>query len=200
MFFRRWRRRPHHDRSRNGSGLTGHHQSPDGVVHPYSGLIDSITFDPITRSAVVVASDPVRCWSFLRTVWPARPRLCSRSKQPWIPTYATFRSALTVSALLSMDRQVVKLNLTSGEQTSIPVDGQANSAVELNDGRIAIGTDNGSVHIVDPKNDQSQTVSDSHRSTNSRSRRQPERPRSPSDLADGDQPRRRQTRRRSPRR
>ncbi len=62
-------------------------------------------------------------------------------------------------ALLSMDRQVVKLNLTSGEQTSIPVDGQANSAVELNDGRIAIGTDNGSVHIVDPKNDQSQTVS-----------------------------------------
>ena len=50
MFFRRWRRRPHHDRSRNGSGLTGHHQyPPDGVVHPYSGLIDSITFDPITR-------------------------------------------------------------------------------------------------------------------------------------------------------
>ena len=95
----------------------------------------------------------------------------------------------------------MKLNLTSGEQTSIPVDGQANSAVELNDGRIAIGTDNGSVHIVDPKNDQSQTVSgfasvDELAVTGDNLSALG----SPSDLADGDQPRRRQTRRRSPRR
>ncbi|MFD9680602.1 YncE family protein [Rhodococcus sp. NPDC059969] len=133
--------------------------TPDGVVHPYSGLIDSITFDPITRSAVLVADNP-------RSVLVVPADGLSGADPASTGRPITLNSdvrdvsiAADGNALLSMDRQVVKLKLTSGEQTSIPVDGQTNSAVELTDGRIAIGTDNGSVHIVDPKTDQSQKVS-----------------------------------------
>ncbi|GAA3186274.1 hypothetical protein GCM10020255_083170 [Rhodococcus baikonurensis] len=71
--------------------------TPDGVVHPYSGLIDSITFDPVTRSAVVVANDPrsVLVVPSDGLAAPTPPRQVVR--QPWIPTYATCRSALTVA-------------------------------------------------------------------------------------------------------
>ncbi|RZL67078.1 MAG: hypothetical protein EOP29_28225, partial [Rhodococcus sp. (in: high G+C Gram-positive bacteria)] len=93
--------------------------TPDGVVHPYSGLIDSITFDPITRSAVLVANDPrsvlVVPSDSLAGADPAsagRPiALDSDVRDVSIGSDG--------SALLAMDRQVVKLNLTSGEQTSI---------------------------------------------------------------------------------
>ncbi|KJF23028.1 hypothetical protein C7T36_23745 [Rhodococcus sp. AD45-ID] len=133
--------------------------SLDGVVHPYSGRIDSITFDPVTRNVLLVSQDPpaVRIVA-ADEVESAGPAAAGRN----ISIDGNIRDVSIASdgnALLSMDNQVVKLNLTSGEQTSFASPDPANSAVELPDGRIAIGTERGTVHVVDPSSDKSQTIS-----------------------------------------
>lgn len=131
----------------------------DGTVRPFFGLIDSITFDPFTRNVLVVTDD-----SRSVTVIPsdslgsAGPIAGVRD----IPVNGDIEDVSIASdgtALLSMDRQVVTLNLATGEQSSAAVDGHAHSAVELSDGRIAVGTDSGAVHILDPNSDRTQTVS-----------------------------------------
>lgn len=92
--------------------------SLDGVVHPYSGRIDSITFDPVTRNVLLVSQDPpaVRIVA-ADEVESAGPAAAGRD----ISIDGNIRDVSIASdgnALLSMDNQVVKLNLTSGEQTS----------------------------------------------------------------------------------
>ena len=98
MFFRRWRRRPHHDRSRNGSGLTGHHQYPGRRGSPVfrSDRFHHIRPDHAQRCSGC-QRPPFGAGRSLRTVWPAPTPPLQVVQQPWIPTYATFRSALTVA-------------------------------------------------------------------------------------------------------
>ncbi|NMM89149.1 hypothetical protein B2J88_33210 [Rhodococcus sp. SRB_17] len=133
--------------------------SLDGVVRPYTGRIDSITFDPVTRNTLVVTQDP----RSVRIVPAGSLELADTAVAGReISLDGDVRDVSIASdgkALLSMDGQVVTLNLNTGEQSVTPSPGVANSAVELADGRIAIGTDNGSIHIVDPKTGQTQTIS-----------------------------------------
>jgi DNA-binding beta-propeller fold protein YncE len=133
--------------------------SLDGVVHPYSGRIDSITFDPVTRNVLLVSQEsPTVRIVAADNVESSSAAMTGRD----VSIDGNIRDVSIASdgnALLSMDNQVVKLNLTSGEQTTFPSLDPANSAVELADGRIAIGTERGTVHVVDPSSDTSQTIS-----------------------------------------
>lgn len=131
--------------------------SPAGVVHPYPGQIASVSVDPATGSAVVVSQNPQR----IVVVAPADLRADSAPTGREITVDGDVHGVsigAPGTALLALDRRVVELALDSGEQTSIAVDGRANTAAELPDGRIAIGTDDGSIHVVDSAGNQSETV------------------------------------------
>lgn len=133
--------------------------SLDGVVRPYSGQIDSITFDPVTRNAVLVSHNPTTVRIVSADTLGSPDATVTGRDVALDGNIRDVSLAPDGNVLLSMDNQVVKLNLESAEHTSIPSPAPANSAVELADGRIAIGTDDGSVHVVDTESDQSQTIS-----------------------------------------
>lgn len=133
--------------------------SLDGVVRPYAGRINSVTFDPITRTALVVSEDPRTALIVPVTSLESNDPAVSGKEITLDGDIRDVSLASEGTMLLSTGTQVVKLDLKSGEQTSFASPDAANSAVELADGRIAIGTDKGSVHIVDPDSDQSQTIS-----------------------------------------
>ncbi|MGC0364199.1 DNA-binding beta-propeller fold protein YncE [Rhodococcus sp. 27YEA15] len=134
-------------------------RAPDGTVHPLTGRVDSITFDPITRTAVIVEEN-----SRTLTLVPADalssadPAAAGRQ----IPLDGDVRGVTITAdgtALLAMDQQVVRLDTATGEQNPLSVDGRANSVVELPDGRLAVGTDAGKIEIIDPGSDQTHTIS-----------------------------------------
>ncbi|MEV0946785.1 hypothetical protein [Rhodococcus sp. NPDC049939] len=126
---------------------------PDGIVHPVDQPIDSITFDPETQTAVVLENAENRILLLRGDDLTAPARTIDLDG-----AVAQVSSAAGGVALLAMNKQVGRLNLSTGELSFVPADGDVRSVAQLPDGRIAMGLGNGEIHIEDTVTGESQVI------------------------------------------
>ncbi|QNG18729.1 hypothetical protein G4H71_21985 [Rhodococcus triatomae] len=125
--------------------------TPAGSLYIVGRMIDSTTFDPVTRSVVVV-TDERRTVLLLPTDdldAPAREITLDDA-------VASASDAGDGTMLLAMNGQVARLDVATGRVDAVPVDGQVLAAAQLSDGRVAAGLDNGEIHILDQESDSPQ--------------------------------------------
>ncbi|WP_430332440.1 hypothetical protein [Rhodococcus sp. ACT016] len=126
--------------------------TPAGTVQNLGHQIDALAFDPASKTTAILVDDGTRL--LLQGEGGGAPRdvvLDGRAAQ------------LTVApdgrVLLPMDGRVQIVDTTSGEKSSITVDGDARSAVYLPDGKLAVGLASGRIQVVDPAGAVSATIS-----------------------------------------
>lgn len=128
--------------------------TPAGVVHPIPRPIDSTTFDPDTRSVVVLADGGTRVLLLSGADLTAPARQVSLDKAA---------NQVTIVdggvALLAMNGQVGRLDLRTGALSTVPVSGDVRSVAQLDDGGLAAGLANGEIHIIDTESTASQVIS-----------------------------------------
>lgn len=133
---------------------------PSGsIVSPPSSL-HFTTFDATTRSVVALADDSRSMQVFDADQADAAPRVIR------LPAAAADIVGVgDGSVLLPMQDQLARVDLRSSSDGDdeqiidiIEVDGNLLSAAMLNDGRIAVGDDRGSIHMIDPATNESQIV------------------------------------------
>ena len=127
--------------------------APAGVVHPVGLPIDSTTFDPETRTTVVLGGEGNEILLFPAGDFTAAPRTI-----PLDGAVAQVSLAPGGVALLAMNTQVGRLDLRTGEVTFVPADGDVRSVAQLPDGRLAMGLGNGEIHIVNTETNESQVI------------------------------------------
>ena len=117
---------------------------PAGVVTPVGAALHAVVLDPSTRVLAAVADSPVRLLLLNADALDAPPRTVALSATP---------AQLSLSApggplLVAVPGALLRVNQRTGAVATTTVDADVRSAVQLSDGRIAVGTATGAVLVL----------------------------------------------------
>jgi sugar lactone lactonase YvrE len=117
---------------------------PAGVVTPVGAALHAVVLDPSTRVLAAVADSPVRLLLLNADALDAPPRTVALPAPP---------AQLSLSApggplLVAVPGALLRVDQRTGAVATTTVDADVRSAVQLSDGRIAVGTATGAVLVL----------------------------------------------------
>jgi len=117
---------------------------PAGVVTPVGAALHAVVLDPSTRVLAAVADSPVRLLLLNADALDAPPRTVALPAPP---------AQLSLSApggplLVAVPGALLRVDQRTGAVAPTTVDADVRSAVQLSDGRIAVGTATGAVLVL----------------------------------------------------
>jgi DNA-binding beta-propeller fold protein YncE len=127
---------------------------PAGTVRPLPGAVETAAFDPKTGTVALLTPDADR----LLLLPAADPAAAPREVQ--LPGgVANLGAARDGVLLVPAGRAVVRVDLASGQTTTVEVDGDVSSAALLESGATAVGTADGSVLVLDSAGQETERIS-----------------------------------------
>ncbi|MFC7450404.1 hypothetical protein [Rhodococcus daqingensis] len=128
--------------------------APAGTVRPLPGAVETATFDATTGTVALLTPEADR----LLLVSAGDPAAAPREVR--LPGgVASLGAARDGVVLVPAGRAFARVDLASGQVTTVEVDGDVRSAVLLDSGATAVGTADGAVVVLDPDGKQSERVS-----------------------------------------
>ncbi|MFD4182652.1 YncE family protein [Rhodococcus sp. NPDC058514] len=127
---------------------------PAGTVRPLPAAVETAAFDPTTGTVALLTPDAGRL-----LLLPAADPAAAPREVPLPGGVASLGKARDGVLVVPAGRAVVRVDLASGQSTTVEVDGDVRSAAFLGTGDLAVGTADGSVLVLDTNGQQTERIS-----------------------------------------